>query len=140
MSALMALPVPGWRIASAFAFMTPRELRDRLERWRVLIESVSIGGPLPIQFRAYHLWGEIVVEVVMSTRDRDGRLGEAHIAQRKVVRGEPDVSWLRARAQELYQHELDEWFLVDGRRVFDPHEGDHLLALPTARSAEGGAP
>jgi hypothetical protein len=140
MSALVELPVPEWLTASLFPFMTPRELRDRLERWRALIASVSIDGPLPIQFRAYPLWGKIVIEVIMSTRDRDGRLGEAHIALRKVVRGEPDVNWLRARAQELYQHELDEWFLVEGRRLFDPHKGDHMLALPSARTVEGGAP
>lgn len=33
------------------------------------------------------------------------------------------VQWWRASWRHMENHEIDEWILVDGERIFDPHQG-----------------
>ena len=39
------------------------------------------------------------------------------------LKGDGLVAWIYVKLQKHVLHELDEAFLVDGRRAFDPHEG-----------------
>jgi hypothetical protein len=43
------------------------------------------------------------------------------------------VEWLRKCMREIAMHEVDEWFLVGGVRLFDPHAGQAAPGPALAR-------
>lgn len=104
-------------------------MTDTIEiaEWQAFIESVSIAGTIPVALELeldYFSHG-IGMRFLAWVVDRDNQTREIKI--QKVVRV-PDLArcdkarWLRAEVQSLYVHEADENIIIDGRRVFDPHD------------------
>jgi hypothetical protein len=117
--------------AMTITFSASPEIEACAERWRALVAKTKVGGLLPITFEVETFSPlDISIKAYMRVPDRDGpynSLEQPQIRCRRVVHGEPEASVLRALARELYLHELDEWFLVDGVRLYDPHRLDRFV-------------
>jgi hypothetical protein len=115
--------------AMTITFSASPELEARAERWRALVTKTKVGGLFPITFEVKVMHrSDIYIKASMSVPDRDQAwLENRTITVRNLVIGEPEASVLRDLARELYLHELDEWFLVDGVRLYDPHRLDRFV-------------
>lgn len=102
---------------------------DRL--WEALLARCQLDrGPMPVTvkvMRRHQLDYGTRLHTVAVTVDRE--TGK----RATVERIDPVGPWRGEQAaiqdlhyiyQRVWQHEADEWFVVDGVRVFDPHRGE----------------
>lgn len=103
-----------------------------LEEWQALCARCTVGGIMPVTFRAFRVATDdeklvsgcgiqtLVVQAQMIVLERDRNVLHKTY-HHDAPRGDPDVQLLFTMARTLYLHELEEQWLVDGDRVRDPH-------------------
>lgn len=88
--------------------------------WRAILRRVSCRPSLPAL--TFTLDESIIIARHDVTCNATGRRGIYHTRELPpVVNDEHAVVWLRSFIREIYEHEIDEAFLVDGKQLRDPH-------------------
>ena len=113
----------------------PKLTADDLASWRAFLPTVHIGGALPATFR---LDGEhVLVEVIVPYAPPEPQpLSDPNKIPVAIAEGFPiplvmryrlpaysphnAAHFLRQLVREIYHHEIDEQFRVDGNRPFAP--------------------
>lgn len=89
---------PGWRIEMP---------ADRFERHEVL--ELLVIAEVPDTYHPERI-GKVAHRRPITTREMADHLPDREL-----------LLMIREQLHEVERHEADEWLLVDGRRIFDPH-------------------
>jgi hypothetical protein len=98
-----------------------------MESWQRLAEKIRVGGPLPITFELARdgFLDDVILRAAMETRcihrEAPTRLYNVTRLPRAVMRAEDLEGLFFEAARTMYEHELAEWYTVDGKRIRDPH-------------------
>lgn len=102
-----------------------------IESLRSLVENIDLGPALDLRVVVEDDWDLGAIYVGSWVRDRAGGPHEVRVVTTVVfsvehmLRVQDPRRWfierVRRTAHEFAMHEIDEWFKVDGERVYDPH-------------------
>lgn len=109
----------------------PGAIRER-ELWMELVRRTDISR-FGIKMRMEVIWRSgrapaLLISMVANDRDTGEEVTLSFSAPMPPWFGpEKGVLWLRERLAQFLIHELDECMLVDGKRIYDPHDPRRAL-------------
>jgi hypothetical protein len=99
--------------------------------WDLFLESVKVGGALPVEFAVAH--GTVLITMIVP-HSGSGYVPRTPVGSpisiHRVVRLPPwpglagAADWVRYQVVDFYRHEAEEQITINGVRIFEPI-GEH---------------
>lgn len=94
-----------------------------LRDWQVLADGIRVGGPMPITFSVMNdpALDAVLLQATMDTRCITSGYPTKLYNVTRFYSGPVREDMFFHAARLMYEHELAEWYCVDGKRIRDPH-------------------